>query len=81
MLSDLTAVDYWPQEEPRFHVVYQLRGCHPQPASSRLRVPLTGNAPHLDTMEKVFPNANWYERELWDMFGIHFDGIPICAAS
>jgi NADH-quinone oxidoreductase subunit C len=39
-----------------------------------LRVPLNGNAPHLATMEKVFPNANWFERELWDMFGIVFDG-------
>jgi NADH-quinone oxidoreductase subunit C len=39
-----------------------------------LRVPLEGNAPHLATIEGVYPNANWYEREVWDMFGVRFDG-------
>jgi len=39
-----------------------------------LRVPLNGNSPHIETLEKVYPNANWHERELWDMFGIVFDG-------
>ena len=39
-----------------------------------LRVPLEGVNPHLQTVETVFPNANWFERELWDMFGIYFDG-------
>ena len=73
MLSDETAVDYWPQEEPRFHVVYQLRDVN-RNLLVTLRVPLNGNAPHLETLEKVFPNANWFERELWDMFGITFDG-------
>lgn len=73
MLSDETAVDYWPQEEPRFHVIYQLRNLeHLQFIT--LRVPLNGNVPHLQTMETVFPNANWFERELWDMFGIVLDG-------
>ena len=40
----------------------------------RLRVPLNGNAPHLRHVEKVYPNANWYEREVWDLFGIRFEG-------
>jgi NADH-quinone oxidoreductase subunit C len=74
MLSDESAVDYWPQEEPRFHVVYQLRTMQPPFLHLMLRVPLNGNAPHMQTMETVFPNANWFERELWDMFGIYFDG-------
>lgn len=73
MLSDETAVDYWPQEEPRFHVVYQLRNLT-RSLIIMLRTPLNGDDPHLETMEKVFPNANWFERELWDMFGITFDG-------
>jgi NADH-quinone oxidoreductase subunit C len=73
MLSDETAVDYWPQEEPRFHVIYYLRDMTRGLLIS-LRVPLNGSAPHMDTIEKVFPNANWFERELWDMFGIVFDG-------
>jgi NADH-quinone oxidoreductase subunit C len=38
-----------------------------------LLVPLYGNAPRLETLETVFPNANWYEREIWDMFGIKFE--------
>ena len=37
-------------------------------------MPLDGNAPHLPTVEGVYPNANWFEREMWDMFGIRFDG-------
>ncbi len=74
MLSDESAVDYWPQEEPRFHMVYQLRTMQEPFLLITLRVPLNGNAPHLETLEKVFPNANWFERELWDMFGIYFDG-------
>ncbi len=73
MLVDETAVDYWPQQEPRFHVVYQLYSLS-RNVLLRLRVPLNGNAPHIETMEKIYPVANWKEREIWDMFGIHFDG-------
>lgn len=72
-LADESAVDYWPQEEPRFHVLYQVRDTQRRLLLT-LRVPLVGNAPHLQTIENVFPNANWFERELWDMFGIYFDG-------
>lgn len=72
MLSDETAVDYFPQESPRFHVVYQLRNLT-RFTLLTLRVPLDGNAPHMQTLEKVYPNANWFEREIWDMFGIKFD--------
>ncbi|HEX5637953.1 MAG TPA: NADH-quinone oxidoreductase subunit C, partial [Gammaproteobacteria bacterium] len=41
-----------------------------------LRVPLDGNNPTLPTIEKAYANANWFERELWDMFGIRFEGHP-----
>ncbi len=40
----------------------------------KVRIPLNGNDPHLNTLEGVYPNANWYEREIWDLFGITFDG-------
>jgi NADH-quinone oxidoreductase subunit C len=73
MLSDETAVDYWPQEEPRFHVIYQVRDVK-RNLLVTLRVPLNGSSPRLETLEKIFPNANWFERELWDMFGIPFEG-------
>jgi NADH-quinone oxidoreductase subunit C len=73
MLIDETAVDYWPRQEPRFHMVYQLYSMD-ENLMICLRVPLNGNAPTLPTLESVYPNANWHEREVWDMFGIKFDG-------
>lgn len=73
MLSGETAVDYWPEQEPRFHLVYLLYSLVNN-VRIGLRVPLNGNAPSLPTIEGVFPNANWHERELWDMFGIRFEG-------
>ncbi|TWV95176.1 NADH-quinone oxidoreductase subunit C/D [Chitinophaga pinensis] len=42
----------------------------------RLKVPLTGEYPSLPSITTIFPNANWYEREIYDMFGIRFDGHP-----
>lgn len=73
MLVDITAADYWPQEEPRYHLVYQLRDLT-RNLLVTLRVPLNGDDPHIASVEKLFPVANWHERELWDMFGVVFDG-------
>lgn len=73
MLEAETAVDYWPVTAPRFHVVYVLYSMG-QNLSLSLRVPLDGNEPVLDTIESIYPNANWHEREIWDMFGIRFRG-------
>jgi NADH-quinone oxidoreductase subunit C len=75
LLSEETAVDYWPQEDPRFHVIYGLRSL-PKNLVLFLRVPLNGNAPVLPTLVEVYQNANWFERELWDMFGIRIEGHP-----
>ncbi len=72
-LIDVTAVDYWPAEEPRFHVIYHVYSTKNNQVL-RLRTPLNGNAPSIASAEKIWPNANWYEREVWDMFGIRFDG-------
>ncbi len=72
-LVDVTAVDYFPQQEPRFHVVYHIRSLA-QTLIICLRVPLNGNYPSVSTVEKVYPGANWYEREVYDMFGITFEG-------
>ena len=41
-----------------------------------LKVALSENDLHLPTFTKLFPNANWYERETWEMFGVTFDGHP-----
>ena len=75
MLADLTAVDYWPEEAPRFHLVYQFNS-YSKNIRLEVRVPLDGNAPAADTITTIYPNAGWHERELWDMFGIKFIGHP-----
>jgi NADH-quinone oxidoreductase subunit C len=74
LLMDVTAVDYWPQQtSPRFHVVYQLVS-HQNSSRLMLRVPVDGMQSTLPTMEKIYPGANWFEREVFDMFGIQFEG-------
>jgi len=75
ILAAQTAVDYWPQQEPRFHVIYQLRSLQHN-LRLGLRVPVPGLQPSLPTLTGVYPNANWHEREIWDMFGIQFEGHP-----
>lgn len=73
VLTSETAVDYWPEQNPRFHVVYHLVSSA-ENVRLCLRVPLDGNAPHLETIEKIYPVANWKEREIYDLMGITFDG-------
>jgi NADH-quinone oxidoreductase subunit C len=74
-LVDATAVDYWPQEAPRFHVIYQLYSMK-ENLLLRLVVPLDGSGPVSPSLTAVYPNANWKEREIWDMFGVRFEGHP-----
>jgi NADH-quinone oxidoreductase subunit C len=79
MLMDLTAVDYlrYPEREdrPRFEVVYHL---YSVPENHRLRVKVGVDEPDpvVPSAVSLWPIANWYEREVWDMFGIRFDGHP-----
>jgi NADH-quinone oxidoreductase subunit C len=75
LLSTLTAVDYWPEEDPRFHVIYQFTSVSMNLVLT-LRVPVAGINPSLPTISSLYRNANWRERELWDMFGIKFQGHP-----
>ena len=73
MLIDITAVDY-PSRSSRFEVVYQLLSIH---YNARIRVKM--NVDELTPIESVsslFPSANWFERETWDMFGICFLNHP-----
>jgi len=73
-LADLTAVDWWPGE-PRFQVVYLLASLeHAQ--RLRVKVALPGEDAHLPTASTIWPAANWLEREVFDLFGIVFDGHP-----
>jgi NADH-quinone oxidoreductase subunit C len=75
LLSALTAVDYWPRENPRFHVIYQFTSVSLNLVLT-LRVPVPGINPSLPTVSHLYRSANWRERELWDMFGIKCQGHP-----
>ena len=75
LLSAMTAVDYWPEQSPRFHVIYQFTSVSLNLVLT-LRVPVPGINPSLPTVSHLYRNANWRERELWDMFGIKFQGHP-----
>ncbi len=74
LLAEMTAVDYWPRE-PRFEVIYVLVSIEHR-MRVRLKVRVPGADPHLPTATVLWPAANWLEREIWDMFGIAFDGHP-----
>jgi NADH-quinone oxidoreductase subunit C len=73
-LSAVTAVD-WHPAEPRFEVVYHL---HSIERNKRIRVKcrLSGKNPEIDSATAVWTGANWYEREVYDMFGITFRNHP-----
>jgi len=73
-LADLTAVDYHPRA-PRFELVYLLVSLEHN-LRMRLKVRLPGDDAHVETVCGVWPAANWLEREVWDLFGIAFDGHP-----
>jgi NADH-quinone oxidoreductase subunit C len=73
-LAEVTAVDFRPRE-PRFEVVYILVSIVNR-LRLRLKVRLPGHDPHVATVSDVWPAANWLEREVWDLFGIAFDGHP-----
>ena len=68
-----TAVDYYPRTEARFHVVYVLY-CNKTHQYLNLRAPVNADPAEIDTMESIYPSANWREREIWDLFGIRFKG-------
>jgi NADH-quinone oxidoreductase subunit C len=73
-LAELTAVDVWPRE-PRFEVVYVLVSIEHR-RRLRVKVRLHGSDAHVATVSHLWPAANWLEREVWDLFGIAFDGHP-----
>lgn len=60
---------------PDYSLVYHLLSFDP-PSRLRLKVGLTGKDPVTDTITGLWPSANWYEREIYDMFGIRFRGHP-----
>ncbi len=81
MLYDLTAIDERgrtnrPGQPPSdFTVVYHLVSID-RNEDIRLKAPLVGEKPSLPSISDLWLNANWYEREVWDMFGVTFSGHP-----
>ena len=73
-LCDLTAVDWYPSE-PRFEVVYHLLSIS-QKERVRLKARLDGSSPVIESVTSVWPSANFYEREVFDLFGVRFTGHP-----
>ncbi len=81
MLYDLTAIDEQArqhregQPDSTYTVVYTLLSFD-RNEYIRIKVALQGEGPSIPTITKVFPAANWYEREVFDMFGVKFSGHP-----
>ena len=71
---DVTAVDHFPRA-PRFEVVYHLVATD-VPLTLRMKVQLPGVNDTLPTLSGIWASTNWQEREVWDLFGIVFDGHP-----
>lgn len=74
LLSEMAAVDVWPRE-PRFEIVLILVSIEHR-LRLRLKIRLHGDDARMPTLTGVWPNANWLEREIWDLFGVVFDGHP-----
>ena len=74
LLSSITATDWYPTE-PRFRVMYHLFSIASK-KRVRLATRLLGDNPRINSLIPVWPNANWYEREVYDLFGVHFTGHP-----
>jgi NADH-quinone oxidoreductase subunit C len=73
-LSSVTAVDRYPAE-PRFEVVYHLHSVE-RNDRIRLKCRVRGEDPVIESVAPVWRSANWYEREVFDLFGIHFLNHP-----
>lgn len=73
-MSDVTAVDYL-QREPRFEVVYHFYSLQHR-HRVRVKVAIAEGAESMPSLSGLWGAANWGEREVWDMYGIHFEGHP-----
>jgi NADH-quinone oxidoreductase subunit C len=75
MLMDLNGNDLGAEEDPRFEVIYHLFSTKTY-QRIRLKVLLSDEDPHVNTVTTVWRTADWHERETYDMFGVIFDGHP-----
>jgi NADH-quinone oxidoreductase subunit C len=75
MLADLCGADRGPEEDPRFEVNYHLFSTTHY-SRLRLKVMLSEDDPHVESVEPLWKTANWHERETYDLFGVIFDNHP-----
>ena len=73
-LEDVTAVDWYPAE-PRFQIAYSILSLGLK-QRIRINTRVSGDAPTIDSITSIWPSANFYEREVFDLFGVHFAGHP-----
>lgn len=73
-LSDVTCTDWYPSE-PRFEVSYHLLSMA-RKERVRLKVKLLGDDAQVDSLFSVFPSCDYFEREVFDLFGVRFHGHP-----
>jgi NADH-quinone oxidoreductase subunit C len=73
-LEDVTCVDWYPGE-PRFQVTYHILS-HKLKERVRLHAMVESIDPSIDSITQVWPSANYYEREVWDLIGVRFNGHP-----
>jgi NADH-quinone oxidoreductase subunit C len=73
-LSAITAVD-WHPSDPRFEIVYHLHSIE-RNQRLRLKCRIGGDKPEMDSVTGVWRTANWFEREVFDMFGVTFRNHP-----
>lgn len=74
MLADLTCVD-WVPNDPRFEVIYHLFSTVTK-KRLRLKVRLSGDDARVDSLTPIWPGANFFEREVFDLFGVRFQEHP-----
>jgi len=73
-LSDVTCVD-WTPSDPRFEVIYHLFSTVTK-KRVRLKVRLSGDDARIDSLTPIWPGANFFEREVFDLFGVRFQEHP-----
>lgn len=75
LASSISGVDYGPGVPRRLHVVYELTSMTYR-RRIRFEVAVDADDPHVPSAVQTYPTADWHEREIWDMFGVIFDGHP-----
>ena len=76
MCLSVSGVHYLHEADAELHAVYHLISLTHNGRRLRLEVTAPDSDPHIPSVVKVWPSADWHERETWDMFGIIFDGHP-----